>query len=75
MTLFRVVIKGDRFDASQAAIKRGLTLLDPRTFEAWPDFTTLGYIETDSETLNAWLCEETQPPFPKGSLLFWRHAS
>lgn len=68
---YRLIIKGDKFKAAQAAAARGIPLAFVRETSApeWmPD--TIGDTAASYETVAAWFGEPPHAaPFPVGSLL------
>jgi hypothetical protein len=66
----RLIIKGNRFQAAQAAAERGFSFV----FEHETDIpvSTVGVTPiNDVGQLNKWVCEDKTAPFPVGSLLLW----
>lgn len=66
----RLIVKGDRFQAAQAAADRGIGF----AFENETDIpvSTVGVCDASIDVLNRWICEVRHPaPFPIGALLLW----
>ena len=73
--MFRLIVKGNRFQAAAAAAARGVPFVFRRESDAREVYAdTSGATNADLNTLNRWFCEPpNMPPFPVGSLLcFWK---
>lgn len=65
-----LIIKGNKFEAESAAMRRGVSLTV--MFESEGHRETVAHSEADVVDLNKWFCEETtEAPYPPGSLLYY----
>jgi len=71
-----LIVKGNKFQAAQAAADRGIPMVYDHESAPAPDMIeTIGLSSATEDALNAWLIEPpTQAPYPVGTLLFWGHA-
>jgi hypothetical protein len=70
MAKYSVIIKGNVFEAIEAANVHGFELIEAQQVVG----STVGKIECIDgiDMLNCWFCEgPRQPPYPMGSLLHW----
>lgn len=66
----RLIIKGNKFQAARAAADRGFRFVFENETDA-PVNTVGVTVDGTVESLNKWVCEDTEAPFPIGSLLLW----
>ena len=65
---FLAIVKGNALDALFACEARDVSMLRVHSVR---DTDVSVIVRTSIDTLNSWLCEDREPPFPIGSLLHW----
>lgn len=70
--MIRLLVKGNVFDACDAATKRGIAVKWTKETTDRHGSETHGEVEDDFHNAVAhWFCEEGKAPFPKGTLLHY----
>lgn len=76
MSVKNLIIKGDEFQAAQSAADHGVPFTPYRGFYSYDETgtQTFGQTTADENTLNNWLIETMEAPYPTGALLWWGYA-
>jgi hypothetical protein len=67
---FTLIVKGDPAAAARAAGAHSTKIHHSARIVDHPG-TTLAIAEAEEKDLHTWFCEETEAPYPTGSLLFF----